>query len=118
MGDICISAVLRSPGRIAFSSKRRSHLFTRTYLAYVDDHGSVYKALLLPQKDPRFYDSCLWAFSVPELVTDRVLASTEAIGKAVRTDRQISIQMPITMATPREGASPTQDESWHQSSSR
>jgi hypothetical protein len=108
-----------SNGRwIAFSSKRLSHLFTRTYLAYVDSDGTVHKPFLLPQKDPRFYDSCLWTFSVPELVTERVPVRAEAIGKVVRGVQQISVELPVTMATPGKGASPVQDESWHQSSSR
>jgi hypothetical protein len=108
-----------SNGRwIAFSSKRLSHLFTRTYLAYVDDDGTVHKPFLLPQKDPRFYDSCLWTFSVPELIAERVPVTTEALGKAVRAGRQISVEMPVTMATPSKGASSVQDESWHQSGSR
>lgn len=105
-----------SNGRwIAFSSKRLSHTFTRTYLAYVDDRGAVHRPLLLPQKDPLFYDSCLWTFSVPELVSERVPVSKQAIGRAVRGGRQVSVEMPITMATPRQGTSPVQDESWHQS---
>ncbi len=105
-----------SNGRwIAFSSKRLSRTFTRTCLAYVDDRGVVHKPLLLPQKDPLFYDSCLWTFSVPELVSERVPVQKKAIGRAVRAARQISVEMPITMATPRQGTSPIQDESWHQS---
>jgi hypothetical protein len=108
-----------SNGRwIAFSSKRLSHLFTRTYLAYVDADGTVHKPFLLPQKDPRFYDCCLWTFSVPELVTARVPVRAEAIGKAVRGVQQISVEMPVTMATPGKAAGPVQDESWHQSPSR
>lgn len=108
-----------SNGRwIAFSSKRLSHVFTRTYLAYVDDRGTVHKPLLLPQRDPRFYDSCLWTFSVPELVAERVPVRKEAIGTVVRADRQIPVEMPITMATPRQGAGPMPDEAWHQSGSR
>jgi hypothetical protein len=108
-----------SNGRwIAFSSKRLSHLFTRTYLAYVDDQGTVYKPLVLPQQDPRFYDSCLWTFSVPELVTERVPVSPEAIGNAVRSRRQISVEMPVTMATPTAGADSVPDEPWRQSGVR
>ena len=42
-----------SNGRwIAFSSKRLSHIFTRTYLAYMDKQGQVHKPVLLPQRDP------------------------------------------------------------------
>ncbi len=108
-----------SNGRwIAFSSKRLSHTFTRTFLAYVDDQGAVHRPLPLPQKDPRFYDSCLWTFSVPELVSERVSVRPEAIGRAVRAARPVSVEMPITMATPTKDVSPVQDESWHQSGSR
>ena len=41
---------------IAFSSKRHYGIFTRTYLSYVDKTGKVYKPIILPQKDPTFYD--------------------------------------------------------------
>ncbi|MBN1362282.1 MAG: PD40 domain-containing protein [Sedimentisphaerales bacterium] len=91
-----------SNGRwIAFSSKRLSHIFTRTYLAYMDEEGRVHKPILLPQKDPRFYDSCLWTFSVPELVTEPIRASKVKLAQAVRSDKGISVTMPITMATPK-----------------
>ncbi|MBN1505275.1 MAG: PD40 domain-containing protein [Sedimentisphaerales bacterium] len=108
-----------SNGRwIAFSSKRLSHVFTRTYLAYVDRDGTVHRPFLLPQKDPCFYDSCLWTFSVPELVAERIPVAAEAVGEAVRGVQQTSVEMPVTMAMPGAGASPIEDESWHQSSSR
>jgi WD40-like Beta Propeller Repeat len=91
-----------SNGRwIAFSSKRLSHIFTRTYLAYLDEQGRVHKPILLPQKDPLHYDSCLWTFSVPELVTEPVRVSRRALAKAVRDTRTGSVRMPVTMATPR-----------------
>ena len=108
-----------SNGRwIAFSSKRLSHVLTRTYLAYVDDRGTVHKPLLLPQKDPRFYDSCLWTFSVPELVTERVPVARETIARVIRGVKQTSVQMPITMASPRQEATAAHDEPWQQSGSR
>lgn len=108
-----------SNGRwIAFSSKRLSHSFTRTYLAYVDEYGTAHQPFLLPQEDPRFYDSCLWTFSVPELATEHVPVRTAKIARAVRAAERISVQMPVTMATPAASASSVQDESWHQSGSR
>jgi len=108
-----------SNGRwIAFSSKRLSHNFTRTYLAYVDDRGTVHKPFLLPQKDPHYYDSCLWTFSVPELVMNRVPVRKETIGRVVRGGQQIGIEMPITMATPSQEAAVTHDEPWRQSGIR
>jgi len=102
-----------SNGRwIVFSSKRGSGVFTRTYIAYVDRDGKVYKPIRLPQKDPTYYDSCLWTYSVPELVTEPVRVTKEKLGRAVRSSRKIPIQMPVTMATPKAGAPPDRQEPW------
>ena len=99
---------------IAFSSKRRNGVFTRTYLSYVDSKGKAYKPLLLPQKDPAYYDSCLWAYSVPELVTEPVRITKEKLGRVVRGSRKISAEMPVTRATPKAGALRPHDEPWLQ----
>jgi hypothetical protein len=85
---------------IAFSSKRGNGTFTRTYLSYVDPNGVAHKPLLLPQKDPTYYDSCLWTYSVPELTLEPVKVAEEGLGRVVRGARQINVQMPVTMATP------------------
>lgn len=102
-----------SNGRwIAFSSKRQSGVFTRIYLAYVDQDGNVHKPILLPQKDPSYYDSCLWTYSVPELITEPVLVTREKLGRVVRSSRKVSVEMPITMATPKASPLPAHDEPW------
>ena len=96
-----------SNGRwIAFSSKRLSHAFTRTYLAYLDEQGRVHKPILLPQEDPTHYDACLWTFSVPELVTEPVRVSRRALARAVRDTKAGSVRMPVTMATPKADGRP------------
>ena len=93
-----------SNGRwIAFSSKRGSGVFTRTYLSYVDSDGTAHKPLLLPQKDPTHYDSCLWTYSVPELVTSPVQVTKESLGRVVRSSDKITVQIPVTTATPKAG---------------
>ncbi len=93
-----------SNGRwIAFSSKRLGHIFTRTYLAYLDEQGHTHKPILMPQKNPRFYDSCLWTFSVPELVTEPVRLKKAQLAQAIRSDEGVPVTMPITMATPQAG---------------
>jgi hypothetical protein len=86
---------------IAFSSKRGNGTFTRVYLSYVDPNGVAHKPLLLPQKDPTHYDSCLWTYNVPELVTEPVVVTKESLGRVVRSTQQISVQMPVTTATPK-----------------
>jgi hypothetical protein len=85
---------------IAFSSKRDNGTFTRTYLSYVDPNGTAHRPLLLPQKDPTYYDSCLWTYSVPEFVTGPVQVTKEDLGRVVRGSRRVNVEMPVTMATP------------------
>ena len=91
---------------IAFSSKRHFGVFTRLYISYVDKAGKVYKPILLPQKDPTFYDYCLNTYSVPELVVEPVRVTGEKLGRVVRSSRQIDVALPITMATPKAAAPP------------
>jgi hypothetical protein len=85
---------------IAFSSKRRDGVFTRIYLSHVDANGKVYKPLLLPQKDPSFFDHCLEAFNTPELASQAVRPVGEKLARVVRRSNHIAVDMPITMATP------------------
>jgi hypothetical protein len=99
---------------IAFSTKRQSGVFTRIYLAYVDEAGNVCKPLLLPQKDPTYYDSCLWTYSVPELIAEPVRFTKEKLARVLRGSQKISVAMPITMATPKAGTLPAHDEPWQQ----
>ena len=92
---------------IAFSSKRGTGLFTRTYLSHIDESGRAAKPLLLPQKDPGHYDCCLWTYSVPELIASPVRATREKLARVLRAPEAIDVTMPITMATPNAGpASP------------
>ncbi len=86
---------------IAFSSKRDNGVFTRIYLSYVDPNGVVSPPLPLPQNDPTFYDSCLNAYNVPELVVEPVPVTKEGLARVVRSKEAVSPQMPITMATPK-----------------
>jgi len=95
-----------SNGRwVVFSSKRRDGVFTRSYISYVDEDGKVYKPLLLPQKDPAFYDSFLKTYSVPEFVIEPVRTREKDLAEAVRSSAQIDVAMPLTGATQKAGPS-------------
>jgi hypothetical protein len=85
---------------VVFSSKRKHGIFTRLYFSYVDQAGKFSKPLLLPQKDPEFYDSYLKTFSVPELITRPIPVNAKKLGRVVRGSRKILVDMPLTMATP------------------
>jgi hypothetical protein len=98
---------------IAFSSKKGNGLFTRTYLSYIDNDGNAHKPILLPEKDPEFFDSHLWTHSVPELVTEAVKVKGEKLASFVRSARKIPVDLPITMATPGARDAPV-DTRWQE----
>lgn len=91
---------------VAFSSKRDYGLFTRSYFSYIDEQGKVHKPLIMPQKDPAFYDSCIKTFSVPELVTEPVKVRAEKFGRLIRSPSKIAVDLPVTMATPKPEGPP------------
>ncbi len=97
---------------IAFSSKRQSGVFTRIYISYADADGQVYKPIVLPQRDPAYYDSCLWTYSLPEFVTEPVRATKEKLGRVVRSSGHVSVEMPITAATPKIQPPGPKDQPW------
>lgn len=85
---------------MVFSSKRLHGIFTRPFICYVDAAGEVHKPFVLPQKEPGFYDSCLRTLNTPELVTTPPHPTGEALARVFRSPREITVAMPITMATP------------------
>jgi len=88
---------------LSFSSKRRDGLFTRIYFSYIDEDGQAHKPLILPQKDPTYYDSLLQTYSVPELITRKVEVSKTALARAVRTMDKTELDITISGATPIAG---------------
>lgn len=101
---------------IVFSSKRDSGVFTRLYISHVDQQGKVSKPILLPQKDPEFYDSALHAYNTPEFIIEPITVRPEELAWVVRGSRRLAVEMPITMATPDAEMPPGYQSSWQQSS--
>jgi Tol biopolymer transport system component len=58
-----------------FASKKKDSLCSRLYFSYVDSLGNVYKAFLMPQKDPAFYDTYIKNYNIPELIDGPVTVS-------------------------------------------
>ncbi len=55
---------------LVFSSRRDDGLFTRPYFCHIDANGSISKAFMLPQQNPRrFYRERFLSFNVPEFIT-------------------------------------------------
>jgi hypothetical protein len=101
---------------IAFSSKRQDGLLTRTYLSYVERDGTVRKPFVVPQKDPRFYDSYLYTWSVPELHVEPVPLGSPQIADTLTGALDISAKSPIVLGNRGPGARPSSPASapWQQ----
>ena len=70
----------------------------------------MYKPLLLPQKNPAFYDSFLKTYSVPEFTVEPVTTREKDLTTAVRSPAHIEATLPLTGATVKAGRA----ESWEQ----
>ncbi len=55
-----------------FSSKRIDGLNARVYFSYIDKEGNVYNPVLLPQKDPAFYESFIYNYNRPVFIKDKI----------------------------------------------
>ena len=73
-----------SNGRwICFVSKRRDGLLSHIYFSYFDEDGKAHKPFILPQKDPRYYDSCARTYNRPELAVEPINITGPALAKAI-----------------------------------
>jgi hypothetical protein len=66
-----------------FSSRRIDGLYTRPYIAWLDDNGTTTKPFILPQKDPDFYDDFMRSYNVPELVNKKVKSNGRNMLKTI-----------------------------------
>ena len=97
---------------IVFSSKRLHGTFTRSYISFVDTLGNVSRPMLLPQKDPDFYNGCLLAYNTPEFISTTIKHVKGELAQVYRDSDMIKVDMPITMATPQTDTTYKQPSLW------
>jgi Tol biopolymer transport system component len=85
---------------IVYSTKRPTHQFTRLYICHMDENGKAGKPFVLPQRDPEFYDSFLYNYNVPELITGPVPVRPRRLTAAVRSLPPDPVEG-VTRATPK-----------------
>ena len=78
---------------ILFASRRGDNLYSRIYVAEIDDEGNASKAFLLPQKDPSFYHKTLFTVNVPDFTKDKVKFKTSAAYKESFSDQRIHLKV-------------------------
>lgn len=77
---------------LVFSSRRDDGLYTRPYVAYVDENGKACKPFLIPQKNPKaFYDSQMFSYNIPEFVEGRIDVDGREISDLASTSDGIQI---------------------------
>jgi hypothetical protein len=79
---------------ILFSSRRDGGIFTRLYISYIDSTGNAHKPIVLPQRDPAFYDSFTKCYNVAELAIAPVRFSERELLRAIRTRHAITVTIP------------------------
>ncbi len=96
-----------SNGRwVAFSSKRDDGVYTRTYLAHIDEAGVMSKPFALPQADPEHDASFVRTYSVPELLTGPPELSAARIAEEITGGKGQETSMPAISMTAKPGATP------------
>lgn len=77
---------------VIFSSRRIDGLYTRPYIAYIDEKGNACKPFLLPQKDAGFYDRLMMSYNIPEFITGKVKVGGRVLGLKAKEDKGIDVK--------------------------
>jgi hypothetical protein len=77
-----------------FSSRRDGGLYTRLYIASIDNKGKVCKPFLLPQEDPfRYYDESVYSYNVPDFVSSPVKWDVKEMEKGITSKERTQVKI-------------------------
>ena len=77
-----------------FTSRRGDGLYTRLYIASVDDKGNVSKPFLLPQENPLDYcDKLLYSYKTPDFTTKPVKLDEREMGRQINSDNRTATKV-------------------------
>ena len=74
-----------------FTSRRDDNLYTRIYLASVDEHGKATKPFLLPQKE--YYRRSLYSYNTPDFTAKEVELDAHEAGIAIESDKRVETKL-------------------------
>ena len=79
---------------IVFTSRRGDGLYSRLYLASIDDKGHASKPFLLPQRHPRQYDErSLYSFNTPDFTKVKVDFNARQAGNEILSDKRVETKL-------------------------
>ena len=77
---------------IVYGSRRMDGLYTRPFIAYINDKGEAEKAFVVPQKDVDFYEYNMKSYNVPEFITGKVNITGNDIASVAKTEMRTDIK--------------------------
>ena len=77
-----------------FTSRRGNGLYTRLYLAHIDDNGNVSKPFLLPQRNPaEYYDALIDSYNTPDFTARKVEFDARSAAREISSDERITTKV-------------------------
>lgn len=84
-----------SNGRwLVFASRRDDGLYSRPYIAYIDENGKGHKPFVVPQHTPDFYQNSLTSYNVPEFIKEPVTIDKKVIVETAREGQALKVAAP------------------------
>lgn len=77
---------------VVFSSRRIDGLYTRPFLAHIDENGQCTKPFPLPQADALYYDRLMKSYNIPEFITSEVEISSYSLSLVAQKDKGIDLK--------------------------
>ena len=79
---------------VVFTSRRDDGLYSRLYLACVDDEGHFSKPFMLPQRHPlEYYSESLYSFNVPDFTKTKVEFDADEAGREIQSDKRVETKV-------------------------
>jgi len=75
-----------------FGSRRMDGLYTRAYIAAIDENGRASKPFLLPQENPEFYLESLYSYNVPEFISAPVKINANHIARQLISPKREKVK--------------------------
>lgn len=76
---------------VVFSSRRMDGLYTRPYIAHIDENGKPSKPFLLPQEGVNYYMRLMQSFNIPEFIKGKIEVNPYQIAQKTRNDKGVDL---------------------------
>ena len=84
-----------SNGRwLVFASRRDDGLYSRPYIAYIDENGQGHKPFVVPQHTPDFYQNSMVSYNVPEFIKEPVTLDRKLVVETAKEGKAMKVAAP------------------------